>query len=293
MIKYLYIIGFILVFILGDRLFATILVKVVDGSNFRYSRLYNNKAKSDLLFIGNSRGLVYYQPTIENITNKKTLNLSYNGLPTKVALVLLEDYFKLYPPPEVVFIEATMRSSRPELVENFKTYMHYSDNLQSLIKKDFPEVSFITDLSNLYKYNSEIFQRALYFYAKSDTTWLNNRTISLERIEKEKNLLDTITIDHNAVEDFLKMKYICETNGSRIVFLINPYLPDYLQRLSLFDRYLQYLRYHLGDQLFDYSMSINEIDYFADNVHLNKLGSKKYIKMLSESGIFNKSLIEN
>ena len=49
----------------GDRLGGRLLQKQVDSSLFRYSRLYRGDAAADILLVGNSRGLTFYQPYIE------------------------------------------------------------------------------------------------------------------------------------------------------------------------------------------------------------------------------------
>ena len=60
--------GFLTLLLAGDRLGGLLLQRQVDASLFRYSRLYRGEAGADLLFVGNSRGLTFYQPFIEEKT---------------------------------------------------------------------------------------------------------------------------------------------------------------------------------------------------------------------------------
>ena len=86
--KSFWILGLILLFFIGDRVGGHLLKRIADQSQFRYSWLYSKNAKSDILFVGNSRGLMFYQPYIEEKTNFSTLNLSYNGMPMNLANLL-------------------------------------------------------------------------------------------------------------------------------------------------------------------------------------------------------------
>src|SRR5690606_27714487 len=101
----LYIFLFLLILFTGDRLLSILIDKfIVSKSEFRYSKLYRGKAKADILIIGNSRGLSFYQPSIEEETGLSVFNLSYNGLPTNLALVLFKDYLKVNGAPKLVII---------------------------------------------------------------------------------------------------------------------------------------------------------------------------------------------
>ena len=79
-------------FFTGDRFFAFILKKGVQQSQFRYSRMYRGEAEASILLMGNSRGLGFYQPYIEEVTGEETFNLSYNGMTMDVAAALISDY---------------------------------------------------------------------------------------------------------------------------------------------------------------------------------------------------------
>ncbi|MBK8194740.1 MAG: hypothetical protein IPK76_16540 [Lewinellaceae bacterium] len=92
--------GFLMLLLAGDRLGGVLLQRQADASLFRYSRLYRGEAGADLLFVGNSRGLTFYQPFIEEKTGLRTFNMSYNGLPADLARVLVQDYLDRYPAPK-------------------------------------------------------------------------------------------------------------------------------------------------------------------------------------------------
>ena len=86
--------AFIALLFVGDRIGGLFLHTRVYDSQFRYTRLYRREV-ADILLLGNSRGLTFYQPYIEEITGLRTCNLSYNGLPMDAAKCLALDYFDL------------------------------------------------------------------------------------------------------------------------------------------------------------------------------------------------------
>ena len=70
--KIYWILAIIALFFIGDRVGGYIVKQVVLKSQFRYSRMYKGEAKADILLVGNSRGLSFFQPTIEEFTKKET-----------------------------------------------------------------------------------------------------------------------------------------------------------------------------------------------------------------------------
>ncbi|MDZ4678788.1 MAG: hypothetical protein SGI94_00015, partial [Saprospiraceae bacterium] len=91
----LWYIAFIILLFVGDRVAGLLLRIQASKSQFRYSQLYGRLGEADILLMGNSRGLTFYQPYIEEITGLTTCNLSYNGLPIDAAKCLVLDYHDL------------------------------------------------------------------------------------------------------------------------------------------------------------------------------------------------------
>ena len=73
-----------LIFLAGDRLAGYFLRQTIENAQFRYARLYRREGAPEILLLGNSRGLTFYQPYISEKTGQNNLNLSYNGLPMDV-----------------------------------------------------------------------------------------------------------------------------------------------------------------------------------------------------------------
>ncbi|MBK8428879.1 MAG: hypothetical protein IPL27_24315 [Lewinellaceae bacterium] len=134
-------IAFLIVLLAGDRTAGYLLQQQVAQSQFRYSRMYHGTAGADILLLGNSRGLTFYQPYIEEKTGLKTFNLSYNGLPMDVAKVLVQDYLERYPAPKRMLIDITgCDRTNDELMAGFLAYSGQSFRLDTLIHNKLEKV---------------------------------------------------------------------------------------------------------------------------------------------------------
>lgn len=281
-----YIIFFLILTFSGDRLLELLInVQIINKSNFRYSRLYSGNVDCDILLLGNSRGLSFYQPKIEEITGKKTFNLSYNGLPTNLAHILLEDFLRFNKKPKLVLIEATMSGSRPELISDFSCYASKSDLLNSFIKEKATKNNFFYNLLHLYRFNGEVFLRCLYYLNKSDKDWLNNRNIKSTDSNKK---IDPIraNLNSNAISDYKKIINLCKRNNIKYKFIINPYFPKYREQLINFEKNKILFEEKVGVDINDYSNRIKAVNFFADYLHINLTGGKEYMKILAKDGIF-------
>jgi len=278
----------LLLFFVGDRLGGYILSKITQNSQFRYARLYEQKAEADILLLGNSRGLIFYQPYIEKITGKKTFNLSYNSMPIDLGRVLVTDYLKKYKKkPELLIIDVTMCDRHnSQLIAGFSTFSDYSNNLSSLIKDKSEKSWYAGKLSKLYQYNSEVFQRTLYYLRKSDEDWLNDRVISPTM---QANVVDEeaveLTIDDYLLNQLNNLVKYAENQGVRVELVANPYYPPYVKKMQGFYDFLGQIKGKTDREVRDYSRALNEVNGFADYQHLNKAGSKLYMDLLLKDGV--------
>jgi len=187
----------ILLFFAGDRLFGWVLKQLTEKSQFRYSRLYQGKAKADILLVGNSRGLIFYQPHIEKITGSKTFNISYNGMPINLAEVLVKDYLEKYPAPKQMILDVSMCDRlNKTLISGFNIYTPYSPRMYDLVHLNDTTGAVAGKIVNIYRYNSEIFQRSMFYLNKTDEDWLLDRVINDAMVEGITDYVpDTIKIE--------------------------------------------------------------------------------------------------
>lgn len=282
-----WLLALILVTFLGDRVGGWLCQKVVADSGFRYSRLYEGERHtgSDILLLGNSRGLGLYQPAIEEITGKNTFNLSYNGMTMDLAKVLVEDYYDRYEAPERLVIDITIcdRSS-PEMLASFVPYFSYSKRYQQLIQDTSAIVANTARLSHLYRYNSEIFQRALYYHnGRSDSDWLLDRAMSestLEYLEAQK-----YRIDAHFVPELKSVIELAESKGTKVELVIIPYFPPYVKVMKGLEVFQKDIEMGTGRRVQDYSLAVDNPNCYGDFQHLNKKGSRVFVQLLKKDGV--------
>ncbi len=291
--KLIWIFALLLITFAGDRLGGWILKKQVDNSQFRYSRLYTDRAACDILLIGNSRGLIFYEPHIEKITGKKTLNLSYNGMSVDLMNTLVQDYFEKYAAPKQMIVDVTMCDRiNDQLTTGFNTYSTYSKRLEQLILERGGNMGHGAKVSHLFRYNSEIFQRALFYANKTDKDWLLDRVINqnmidgISKIEPYTINLEPDTIKPAYLPSMLnKLIKTAQSKGTDVQLVINPYYPPFANKITNLATFKSKIEKHTGLPVHDYSLAVKEIKGFGDYQHLNKYGAAIYLDQLKRDGV--------
>lgn len=285
---FFWIITLVILLFAGDRLAGNLLNKITYESGFRYSRMYRNKAEADILLLGNSRGLTFYQPAIEKITGKSSFNLSYNAMPMNLGHVLLEDYYSKYKAPELLLIDITMcdRTNR-ELIAGFNCFTGFSERLYDSLYQVDTKSAIGGKLSHLYRFNSEVFQRVLYYKSKpDDEDWLLDRVITKGLVDGINTLEpDTIQIIPEMVSSLIASINLAKSKGSKVRLLVNPYYPPFVEKLPNFKAYKDYIESKTGLLIADYSQAFSDNNLFGDYQHLNKKGSELYMDLLKRDSV--------
>ena len=282
--RWLWIPALVAVFFAGDRLAGYLLSRAVEASEFRYSRLYTDRAEADVLLVGNSRGLTYYQPALERLTNRSTFNLSYNGLPIEVASALAQDYLDRYGAPAVMLADVTMLDlDNPALTQDFRVYTPYSQRLDGLLRDSFPNIWGGTRLSHLSRFGGEVAQRAFYYIGRTDETWLLDRIMpeGVAAAAAEFEPLDNgYTPERVAL--FAEMVRRFREAGTEVYLTINPYYPAYAKTIGKLDALMADVEAATGLEVHDYSQAIESRELFGDYQHLNKAGAEVFLAGLVE-----------
>lgn len=289
--KSLWIFATIALAVLIDRACGLFLSKITQESQFRYSRLYNGNEEVDVLFMGNSRGLSFFQPYTEEKTGLRTANLSYNGMPIQLASNLAQDYLDRHKAPKVLVLDLSLLDSQRmdnKLGYQFNHYTPYSGRLSNLLKDSFTNDYYAGQVSHLYRYNSEVFQRTFFYWKKSDKDWLLDRVISPEMVAdvaKHKNLrfhYNTKMLNHlNEVVKYAQQK------GTRVELVVNPYYPEFIPKLTNIDTLVMDVERTTGLTVRRYASAVQTTEAFGDYQHVNKVGAKLYIDRLVEDGVFS------
>ena len=287
----LWIFAVLLLTFVADRGIGYYLQQKTENSQFRYARLYDNRAEADILLVGNSRGLIFYQPYIEEVTAQKTFNLSYNGMPTDLANVLVKDYFDRYPAPEKMVVDVTMCDRiNDQLTASFKLYAPYSERLRNLLKERNETAYNGMRFSHLFRYNTEIFQRSLFYQNKTDEDWLLDRVISDNMVNGTEKL-EPYTINYQPdstaylTEQLADMVAYAEARGTEVELVINPYFPAFAQKIDNIPALRAEMQRKTGLPVKDYSLAVRDTQGFGDYQHLNKAGARAFIDRMLAEGV--------
>jgi len=285
--RFFWLVSFVLLVFIGDRLGGFLLQQVTASSQFRYSRLYQGKAQADILLLGNSRGLGLYQPYVEEFTGKTTFNLSYNGLPADAARVLVQDYLERYQPPELLLIDITLCDRRnPQLLAGFNLYVPYSKRIADVLAEQVPKSYHGGNVSHLYRYNSEIFQRTLFHFSKTDEEWLIDRTITPELADSVQNqAVYDIELHPYLLKNLAELVQIAQESDVQVALVISPYFLPYAERMQSLLPLKKAVEELTELPVHDYSQALPKTDYFGDYQHVNKKGSRAYLQLLVKDGI--------
>lgn len=279
-------VAFLVVLLAGDRAGGYLLQQQVAKSQFRYSRMYRGDAAADILLLGNSRGLTFYQPYIEEKTGLKTFNLSYNGLPMDVAKVLVQDYLERYPAPKRLVIDITgCDRTNDELMAGFLTYSDQSFRLDSLIHNKLKKVWRGGQVSALFRYNNEIFQRALSHRNQTDAGWLLDRVIAPKLAAEVARHNYPLDIHPYLLQQLKETCAAAQAKGVDVRLVIGPYFPQFAQRVSNLDALKTAAMQLTGLPVTDYSRSLADPSDFGDFMHPNMKGSKKFIDLMRLDGV--------
>ncbi len=286
----IWIFALLLIVFVGDRFGGYFLRKIVEKSQFRYSRAYLRRDTADILLLGNSRGLTFFQPEIESVTGRSTLNLSYNAMPMDLAEVLVKDYLDSHIAPKVLVIDVTMLDRQnAEMIAGFNCYTPYSTRLDSLIRKYDKTVAYGGKFSQLYRYNSEIFQRAVFYRNRSDADWLLDRVIAPSMAADTAPKSYRVRLDSAMLAPFARTVAYAQSKGVDVQLVISPYFPNFERTIrdSFLTPVIAATEAASRLKVHDYSRTLTATEAFGDYQHANKKGCIKYINQLGLDGIFN------
>ncbi len=279
-------IAFLIVLLAGDRTAGYLLQQQVAQSQFRYSRMYHGTAGADILLLGNSRGLTFYQPYIEEKTGLKTFNLSYNGLPMDVAKVLVQDYLERYPAPKRMLIDITgCDRTNDELMAGFLSYSGQSFRLDTLINNKLEKVWWGGKVSALFRYNNEIFQRALSHRNQTDAGWLLDRVISPKLAAEVAQHQYPLEIHPYLLQQLREICAEAQTRGVDVRLVISPYFPQFAQNVANLDALKKAAEQATGLSVTDYSRALSDPSAFGDFMHPNIKGSKSFVDLMKNDGV--------
>ncbi|HEV7765227.1 MAG TPA: hypothetical protein VGQ76_09515 [Thermoanaerobaculia bacterium] len=262
----------------GDRIGAFLCSRVLTASQFRFSRVYRGGSNADILVIGDSRGVhSFYAPSIETLTGRPALNLSFNAMSMPIVEALLTDYLERNRAPRLVIIEVTCVVVDRGLVSELRTYAGLSHRLHAVYAREHPQAAAAGRVFHLLPYDSEFFLRALAYLRRSDQDWINRGVIPPELAANARGGWSPRPYPENLVV-LRRLVPMLRARGIDVKLVIAPYHPsvgvDMGQILPGID-----------GPVSNYANAIQESQYFADGVHMNADGSEVFLRMLQRDGV--------
>ena len=279
---------FVLVFCI-DRVGAWGLSKLFLGTSSRHAELYRGGLQHDIVVVGNSRGVNgFFAPKISSVTGKSTFNISHNGMPACIVDTLVRDYVQMNESPKLVVIEISCVGSkeRPSSIANYRPYLNFSERFETLFKDKVPVEYRRSQVSHLHRMSSELFFRSLAYLKRSDQNWINRRTINeaaIRRVEAGNPI--ELAMSKKQAELIGQLASDLNEQGIKVKLVLSPYLPQYLGKMTNLSDWIQQLEKYSGQEVFDYSGLPLIANGFADNVHLNPVGSELFLQKLIEDNV--------
>jgi len=271
------------IIIAGDHLLALALHQVLVRSQFRYSRLYRGGNDADVVIIGDSRGVhSFYAPALEQMTGLRALNLSYNSLSPHVAEAVLMDYLDHNRAPRIVVIEATSTITSGAVASQLRTYAGFSPRMAALFARDHPFEARLSRVLWLYPLNSEFFLEALHYMRRSDQDWIF-RDVMPDALRKETHPTPIHPLPEE-VDALARIVRALRQRGIDVRIVVAPYAP--VRATTNAAEFVRLIESRTGVRVWNYVGALQDLDGFADTVHLNERGSRALLAMMVRDGAF-------
>lgn len=287
----LYLAALAICFFLADRGAGLLLDQVIRQSEARFSRLYRGGLAEEILILGNSRAVnAFYAPEIEKRSGRSVINLAYNGMSMEVAEAVLLDYLEHNLAPQLLLLEVTNLNVPSELLKDLRIYSGLSERISKLLQTNYPDLALKGRLFHSYRFNSEMFLRALFYMGRDDQDWINSGTLSDDFVfQPEAEAINLpLKAEGAGWEALTRIVDLCQKRKIELKLMASPYLPAYYQAMPNKTEQMQAFRAALPDAIpfYDYMNSVPQNNSFADVLHLNIAGSLELLELMIGDGVF-------
>ncbi len=281
----------VVAFFFGDRIGGGVLENLLYRSPQRFPAMYSGRFDADTVVLGSSRGVMALdQPFAEEQLGKPIANISHNGMPPRIARAIFDDYLEHNRKPKRLIIEVSnvTAPTSEETVLDYKPFWDRSERLRELGQEFSPLTAAASRVTHLYRYNSEMFLRAMSYLASgnSDQASFMRMQITPELIQETEGMEPIkLTADPQEVEALRGIIDDARAAGVDVQLIYAPYLPTYAAKIENLDAFLAELSQCLGQEVHDFSRLLPDTNDFADRVHMNPTGARKFTQQLLDRGI--------
>lgn len=281
---------FLILLMVLDRVASLVILKIVEQSSFRYSRLYSGKIKKDsIIILGSSRSVVsFYQPQMVKRLNMPVENMGYNGLNPAVQEILLADIVNAGIQPKLIILEISNVAQHTDIewVSVLEPFQLFSKGLWGAYEGTQSENALKCSISRLYCLNNEVLLRVMYYLLKSDQSWTQTRQITPAEIAA----IPTSKTGHNLNTEniiyYRRMLELTKNKNIPVRLVLAPYFPKMADRMQL-DHFLCMLESKLSHPIESYIDAVDDPTAYADSIHLNRKGAHLFLSKLMNDGYFS------
>ncbi|MBF8150989.1 hypothetical protein ITJ86_13845 [Winogradskyella sp. F6397] len=280
--------------------------KSTDDVFVSWNKIYKGEINAEILFLGTSRTLKHYDPRVfEKELKMVSYNLGTYGTHFDTQFLIQNPYFKYNNKPKIIIqnVDITALFKTEELTNKQQYFPYYKLENYKLLSS-FDKNITIEYLLPMYKYRgySDVILNSLhsYFgiskdlqnikgYIPKDEMWNDTFKQRLKYLKGEKFKYSHINFD-SRFKVFNNLLNDLEVNSDKI-FLI--WAPEYIGRQKLEEEKIMYVKERYN-QLAKNDKTLFFLDftndpmcldttYFYDSYHLNKIGSEKFSRQVSDS----------
>lgn len=277
--KIIFILIFIGILFLGDRIFALIISKIIDHSNQNIAQLYSKSSSEKIIILGNSYA---YRNLNAPLINKKfgveVSNYSMDGGSTFLAEILLKDYINLYRKPTLVILEVSSLLNDQESLITLRPFQSKSKTIDNALKEYHKSYYYAGLISHLFRYNNSYSINMINKVFSEENTILEST--KFKQTKKSRPILDISKYKIN-INSLTNIIYMCKSLDIELRLIITPSNSNY-------DLYLKEFEKKFPNQsIWDFSKikNLRSNDYYDSN-HLNREGVLKLLKEMKKVNFF-------
>ncbi len=269
----------------GDRLLGLAAKSAVEASQFRLSQLYRGSVDADIAIFGNSRGVhSLFAPRLAETTCRPVFNGAYNGFSAVSMSLTFKDYLERNRRPKVALVELTASAAWIRSGLELKTFAPLSPRLTHFFEGVARNYRYWTRLTHLYHFNTEIFLRCLFYLHHDDQDWIiEGRQITPDMIREYGGVAaSNIDGSERRLTSLRNMAAAAREAGVQLIFYVAPYHRVAFESTPELQPWLDQQRSAIGADapILDFSHAFPGDEEFADALHLNKVGSYRFIDAL-------------
>ena len=180
---------------------------------------------------------------------------------------------------------SVVEMSDSTLLPGFSTYLPYSKRIDSILKNTTATKDAWTysQVSHIFRFNNEVFQRAMFYRNKLDDDWYYDHTITERLIREVKNYPVTFKVPEKHVQDIKQLADYCRAHNINLKLVIGPFFPKYVvNRLDVLKKRVEEAT---GYPVHDYSYALQSYDSFTDYLHANLKGGRQIVDMMIKDSV--------